>query len=70
MEEEIVEISENLKHKFIISTLSTIFIVDYLDGRFVIERTFQNNIAGSEEFEKAKSLLDTEDKVKKYIGLE
>lgn len=44
-------------------------IVDYLNGKFTIEKNFKNNYFELEDFNKAKKQFSTEENVKKYFGL-
>tara|TARA_R100000951_G_scaffold4880_1_gene5561 strand:- start:701 stop:940 length:240 start_codon:yes stop_codon:yes gene_type:complete len=43
--------------------------VDYMDGKFTVQRTFTNNYIGLEELETAMKEFNTEDAVKSYFGL-
>jgi hypothetical protein len=43
--------------------------VDYLDGKFIIEKQFRNNYIGIDEFEKTKNNLMSEESVKAYFGM-
>ena len=43
--------------------------VDYLKGKFTIEKRFRNNYIGLEEYEEQVNNLNTEEKVKKYFGI-
>lgn len=50
---------------------SKIFLdVDYLKGKFTLQRTFKNNFIGLEELESDKEHFNTEELVKEYFGLQ
>jgi len=68
---EEVKISNNLKHTLAVSLdESEIYLkIEYMKGKFSIEKTAKNNIAGLEELEIAKNELDTESKVRLYLKL-
>lgn len=75
METAIIEnkqITECLKHiiKISYNEERVYLIVDYLNGRFTIEKTFQNNHIGLSEMQEASRLFDTEEKVIGHFNLE
>jgi len=43
--------------------------IDYMEGKFTIQRNFTNNYIGLEELESAKTEFSSEEAVKKYFGL-
>lgn len=43
--------------------------VDYLNGKFTIEKSFTNNYIGLEELEKAKQQFSSEESVKQYFRI-
>lgn len=68
---EQMELSENLKHKVSISADETLLYlnVDYMDGKFTIERSYKNNTFSLEELAYDREKLDSDDKVRKYLNL-
>lgn len=44
--------------------------MDYLNGKFIMEKTFPNNYKGVEQIEELKQLYKTEYDVKRYFNLE
>lgn len=66
------KITDNLKHTIFISNdEELIFLkVNYMGERFVVEKRFQNNYLGLEDFKRKVGQFDTEDKLKKYLKLE
>jgi hypothetical protein len=68
---EEAKISNNLKRTLYMSfDKSELYLkIDYLKGKFTIEKTFQNNIDGLEKLETSKNELDEESKVKLYLKL-
>jgi hypothetical protein len=65
------ELSDNLIHKVQITTdeEKLFLIVDYMDGRFVIERNFKNNIMGIERMSQERDKFNTEEKIIQYLGI-
>jgi len=65
------EITDNLTHNILISRDEEyVFLnVNYLDGRFVIEKSFRNNHADLEKMNSKIKDFDTEEKVIAYLGL-
>jgi hypothetical protein len=64
-------LTKNLK---IITSISQdeqrIFLqVDYMDGKFTVEKSFSNNYIGLEEFQNEYSNFNTDEKVQQYFGL-
>lgn len=47
----------------------TILEIEFMDKKFIIERRFQNNLAGRDELDKAIKEFDSEDKLKEHFGL-
>jgi hypothetical protein len=43
--------------------------VDYKNKKFLIEKSERNNYDGNQSIQKAAKELDTEEKVKKHLGL-
>ena len=43
--------------------------IDFMSGRFIIEKNFQNNSIGLEELDQISKNLDTEEKVCEYLGI-
>ena len=66
-----IEINENLIITTSMSQDESIvyFNIDYMQGKFTIEKTFKNNYFGIEELEMVMSELDSEEKVRKYLRL-
>ena len=44
--------------------------IDYKDRAFTIEKSFQDNYWGKQEAKKFLNRVDSEDKIRKYLGLE
>lgn len=44
-------------------------VVDYMSGRFIVEKNFKNNYIGLELLGKECEKFNTEEKVIKYLGL-
>lgn len=65
------EISKNLEYKISVSIDEQfkILTIDYMQGKFSVEKTFKNNLKGNDELESTLGLLNTEEKVKKYLNL-
>lgn len=65
------KISADLKHITLkaISDNKIFFKVVYLKGKFVIEKIFNNDISGKSELYKFRKKLDSEKKVRSYLGL-
>lgn len=68
---ETIEITNNLKHKVQLTTdeENLFLIVDYKNGRSMIERSFKNNYIGINQMNRTAKNFNTEDKVIKYLGL-
>lgn len=66
------QITDKLKHIIMISNDEEIMFltVDYMNGRFIIEKSFQNHYMGLERMKDATDKLDTEEKIVEYLGLE
>ncbi|MDD5650807.1 MAG: hypothetical protein PHF86_10405 [Candidatus Nanoarchaeia archaeon] len=43
--------------------------IQYMNGKYIIDKSFQNNYFGKKELEQAKKNFDTEEKVKKHFNL-
>lgn len=69
MEEK--QINDNLKVKTSMSQDEAVIYlnVDYMQGKFTIEKTFKNNYFGIEELELTMEQLGSESKVRKYLRL-
>lgn len=67
---EEVEITDNLKVSTSVTfDETTIFLdVEYMQGKFTIQRSFTNNYIGLEQLEEAKKQFSTEEAVKSYFG--
>lgn len=65
------QITDNLKLTVSVTFDETkVFLdVDYLDGKFTLQKSFSNNFIGLEELAEAKSQFNTEESVKLYFGL-
>ena len=65
------ELTEKLIHKISVSSDERVMYlkVDYDNGNFTIEKTFRNNFFGLEDMEITIKSLDTEQKVRKYLGI-
>lgn len=68
---EEVDLTENLKHVISVAyDESKVFLeVDYMGGKFTLQRTFVNNYIGVDQMEDARREFDSEDKVKQYFGI-
>ncbi len=44
-------------------------VVDYMDGKFIIEKNFKNNYIGLDLLDRECEKFNTEAKVTKYLGL-
>ena len=66
------KITDNLTLKFMMSNNEeTIHLrVDYMNGRFIVEKSFKNNYLGLERMKEQILKLDTEEKIIKYLRLE
>lgn len=49
--------------------VSIYLTVNYMQGKFTIQKSFRNNYMGLEEFEIEKNKFRTEEDVKKYFGI-
>jgi len=65
------DLTDLLKHKIQITTDEerVFLVVDYMGGRFIIEKGFKNNYIGLGQLERECERYNTEDKVVKYLGL-
>lgn len=43
--------------------------INYMNGKYIIDKAFQNNYWGKKELEKVMKNFDTEEKVKKHFKL-
>lgn len=43
--------------------------VDYMNGKFTVQKYFLNNYKGKEELQKEKNKISNESDVRKYLGL-
>ena len=68
---EEVRISDNLIHTISISSDESVLYldVDYMEGKFRIEKVYKNNTFSLEEMDMKRSMLNSEDKVRKYLNL-
>ena len=66
------KLSDNVLHKISISSdeESVFLVIDYMDGKFVIQKTFRNNPMGVSEMEAVMRSLDDEEKIKKYLKID
>jgi len=66
---------ENVTDNLTITTSMTydeqrIFLqVDFMKGKYTLEKSFRNNYLGLEDYDIEYSNLNTEEKVKNYFGL-
>lgn len=69
---EKVQVSEDLVYKIQISPDEEIVYlnVNFMNGRFIVEKSFRNNYDGLDKLKKSISLLDTEEKVITYLKIE
>jgi len=69
---EQTRISEDLSYKIQISPDEEVVYlsVNFMNGRFIVEKTFRNNYNGLEKLKKSISLLNTEEKVIEYLKIE
>lgn len=49
--------------------VSIYLTINYMQGKFTIQKSFRNNYIGLEEFEIEKNKFRTEEDVKKYFGI-
>jgi len=49
--------------------VSIYLTVNYMHGKFTIQKSFRNNYMGLEEFEIERNKFRTEEDVKKYFGM-
>jgi len=68
---EILEITDNLKLTTSVTLDETQVYLDvnYMDGKFTIQRNFTNNYIGLEKLGDAIKEFNTEEAVKNYFGL-
>jgi hypothetical protein len=64
-----VEISDNLSYKLFKSMKDTILVLDITYKKSLVSRMFTNNIDGREKLDKFLKTMDSEEKVKTYLGL-
>ena len=66
------ELTENLIHKVAVSSNEerVYLIVEYMEGHFVIEKTFKNNFTGLEMMRTVSERFDTEEKIREYLNLD
>ncbi len=69
--QQATQITDNLEHKVSLSLKGDKFFLEvrYMDGKFVINKTFQNNYQGKLELNQQIEELDTEEKVRAYLNL-
>lgn len=65
-------ITDNLNYELMSSINNeTIYLkVDYMNGKYIVEKTFNNNYLGLARMNKEIIKFDKEEKVIKYLGLE
>lgn len=65
------KITDNLSQVFYesIDKQKLMLEVDYMNRKFVIERSFQNNLYGKDGMDAAIKEFDSEEKVRKYLNL-
>lgn len=65
------ELADNLKVSVSVTyDESKVYLdIDYMDGKFTIQRNFTNNYIGLEELSSAKKEFGSEEAVKQYFGL-
>jgi hypothetical protein len=61
---------ENFKMTVVVEKYKIFMNIDYMNGKFTIEKTFPNDYLGKEELESIKKQLNSESKIRKYLGLE
>lgn len=68
---EEIKISENCKVNIFISMDETSYIlqINYLDGKFISEKSFANNFNGIASMEEVKNFYKSENDVKRYFGI-
>jgi len=66
------KLSDNLLHKISVSSdeENVFLVIDYMDGKFVIEKIFRNNPMGLSEMEAVMESLDDDEKIKKYLKID
>lgn len=64
-------LTTRLVHKLQITTdeEDLFLIIDYMDGRFMIEKRFHNNFWGVEQMNVERNKFNTEEKVIQYLGI-
>lgn len=68
--QEVNKITENLEQRVSQSFKGDVFFLEVkYKENFTINKTFKNNYDGREELKKAIENFNTEEKVKKYLGL-
>ena len=65
------EITENLKVTISVAIdESEVFLdIDYMDGKYTIQKSFTNNYIGLEDLERVREEFDSEEKLKTYFNL-
>lgn len=65
------ELADNLKVSVSVTYDETkVYLdIDYMDGKFTIQRNFTNNYVGLEELSLTKGQFSTEDSIRQYFGL-
>lgn len=68
---EQTKITDNLLHTLYLSAdEDRVFLtVDYMNGKFMIEKSFTNNKMGLDELSIIKNQFNEEDKIRKYLKL-
>ena len=68
---EKLEITDNLTLSTSVTfdELQVYLEVDYMNGKFTVQKTFNNNYLGLEQLENTKKEFSSEDAAKAYFGL-
>jgi hypothetical protein len=65
------EITDNLKHKTYITydESKLLLEINYMDGKYTIQKTFKNNYIGLEDYETTRKNFNEEEKILDYFNL-
>ena len=69
---EEIQITNNLKHTtYVAYDESKIFLeVNFMDGKYIIQKTFKNNYIELETYEKVRKDLDSDERIIEYLNLD
>lgn len=68
---EKVSLTKNLKHTVSVAyDESKVFLeINYMNGKFILQKTFTNNYVGINELETTRKEFNNEEKVKEHFGI-